>query len=61
MYQERTEIKRQIQKKEQKQEAFKMDEEYPMKIGLTKEQWEEAVEGFGGETIKHIISIWRMR
>jgi hypothetical protein len=48
MYQERTEMKRQTQKKEQKQEAFKMDEEYLMKIGMTKEQWEEAVEGFGG-------------
>jgi hypothetical protein len=29
-----------------------MDEEYPMKVGMTKKQWDEAVEGFGSETVK---------
>jgi hypothetical protein len=29
-----------------------MDEEYPMKVGMTKRQWDEAVEGFGSETVK---------
>jgi hypothetical protein len=29
-----------------------MDEEYLMKVGMTKKQWDEAVEGFGSETVK---------
>jgi hypothetical protein len=29
-----------------------MDEEYPMKVGMTKKQREEAVEGFGSKTVK---------
>jgi hypothetical protein len=29
-----------------------MDEEYPMKVGMTTKQWDEAVEGFGSETVK---------
>jgi hypothetical protein len=32
-----------------------MDEEYPMKVGMTKKQWDEAVEGFGSETVKTYI------
>jgi hypothetical protein len=29
-----------------------MDEDYPMKVGMTKKQWDEAVEGFQLETVK---------
>jgi hypothetical protein len=29
-----------------------MDEKYPIKIGITKNQWDEAVNGSGMETIK---------